>query len=247
MEEDLLEYVGHFSGSMIDCTSEVRTRLADDSSEIRNVLSKNRVNRPFTECVMKDVEEDDDRSYENAVLRELAVTAVSPWRFWTYFTKESRLKELKNEKQKFIDRSLLKCKGHREFYDLFNKLIDKELKWHRSGEQEYCIRKHLVNTTLINNIKYDFRENPRNVKTETLICKDIVSKMHDEIYNWIKNKPTQPVSECALKIYKEQNYADQILKVEVYSKLNLEVTDKSRERQDFTNALIAISYDVANC
>lgn len=243
--EDLLSYVGPYhGGSLKDCESEVQTRLAATYQNLRDSLSRNRLHRPYVECVMRDVEELYENDYESYQLREMAIELSSNWRFWSFFAKRSRLDELRTQSQRFVDRSLLKCKGHREFYELFNKIVDREIKWHRSGEEEYCVRKYLKSKNLLSDTSYGLRENPRNVKTENLECDSTVDEMKEKAMQ--PSNSTQPISECLRNIYRKKNFADQILKAEVLSKLNLLPTDKSRERQDFTNALIDISYDV-NC
>lgn len=230
---------------MHDCTSDIRRRLATHYSDMRESLNKNREKRPFLECVMRDIEEDDDNNYEDLFIRELAVDMTSGWRFWNYWTKESRLKELKKERRTLVDKSLLKCKGHREYYDLFNQIINRDITWQRTADQENCIRKYLVQKELILPHLYKFKENPRNANTTPKECEDIVKNMKDEINNFIENKYKS--SECIKKIHKDKDFANQLLKVEVFSKLDLLSSDKSRERQDFTNALVLISYDTLNC
>lgn len=243
LQEDLLNYVGPYYGkSLKDCESEVQTRLAAAYQDLRDSLSRNRQHRPYVECVMRDVEELDENDYENYQLREMAVEQSSNWRFWSFFDKRSRLEELRTKSQRSVDRSLLKCKGHREFYELFNKIVDREITWHRSGEEEYCVRKYLLSKNLLTDTSYGIRENPRNVKTETLQCDSTIDRMKESAMQ--PNNSSQPISECLRNIYRKRNFADQILKTEVLSKLSLLPADKSRERQDFINALIDISYDV---
>lgn len=210
---------------------------------MRDALSHDHQSRPFVECVMRDAEELNEE-FEFYQLRLMAVELSSNWRFWSFFAKRSRLHELQAKIDRFTKRSLIKCKGHREYYELFNKIIDRELKWHRSGEQEFCVRKHLLDENFLLDTSYSFVLNPRNVKTEHLSCDSVVDEMKENAMQ--PDNSTKPISNCLRNIYRGKNFADQILKAEVLSKLILTKEDKSRERQDFTNAMIDISYDV-NC
>lgn len=243
MREDLLDYVGPLYGMPLkDCESEVQTRLASRYQDLRDSLSRDHQSRPFVECVMRDAEELHE-DYESYQLREMAVETSSSWRFWSFFTKRSRLDELRTNSDRFVKRSLIKCKGHREYYELFNRIVDRELKWNRTGEEEYCVRQHLKAKNLIIDTNYGFTLNPKNVKSERLECDPVVDAMKEGIK---KTTDSTKKSTCLQKLYYNDNFADQILKAEVFSKLPLSKEDKSRERQDFTNALINISYDV-NC
>lgn len=245
INEDLLSFVNQYVGSLTDCESSVKSKLAGIYSNLRNRLNSNRLHRPFVECAMRDIEEEDDESYEQSVLRETAVEMISSWRFWSYFSKSSRLEELKATSEKIIDKSLLKCKGHREFGDLFTNIQEGIVHWNRTGEEEYCIRKHLVNATALNPLIYGFRDNPKNVRIENLECEPIVASVVDQIYDEIKQ--AKKFSNCFVNIYRKNNYAGLLLKVEVLSKLSLTKSDRSREKQDFINSMVEITYDAQAC
>lgn len=244
ISEDILSYVNPYVGSLTDCESAVKNRLAVITSNLRNKLSGNRQHRPFVECVMRDIEEDDE-SYEEVALREATVDMISAWRFWSYWSKSSRLEELRSSASKIVDKSLLKCKGHREFGDLFNNIQESIVKWDRSGEEEYCIRNYLVTKNLLNSQFYSFRDNPKNVRIENLDCEKIMTPVINQIYDEIQE--SKKVSSCYLKTYRENNYADNLLKAELLSKLVLTKSDKSREKQDFINAMVDITYDTQKC
>lgn len=245
IEEDILSFVNPYVYAMTDCESTVKSKLADIYSNLRNRLNSNRLHRPFVECAMRDIEEEEDESYELLVLREAAVEMISGWRFWSYFSKSSRLEELKSASEKIIDKSLLKCKGHREFGDLFTNIQEGTVQWDRTGEEEYCIRKHLVNATTLNPLIYGFRDNPKNVRVEYLECEPIVASVVDRVYDEIKQ--AKKFSNCFVNVYRKNNYADLLLKAEVLSKLSLTKSDRSREKQDFINSMVEITYDAQAC
>lgn len=245
IEEDILSYVNPFVGSLTDCESAVKSKLTTITSNLRSKLNGNRLHRPFVECVMRDIEEEDDESYDLLVLRETAIDMVSAWRFWSYWSKSSRLEELQASAQRIVDRSLLKCKGHREFGDLFTNIQEGSVTWDRSGEDEYCIRTYLVTKTLLNPQFYNFRYNPRNVQSDGLNCEPLTTDAIDKIYDEVKD--SKNISNCYLRVYRENNYADYLLKAEVLSKLSLSRSDKSREKQDFINSMVSITYDTQKC
>lgn len=245
INEDLLSYVNQYVGSLTDCESAVRSKLADIYSRLRNSLNSNRLHRPFVECAMRDIEEEDDESYEQLVLRETAVEMISNWRFWSYFSKSSKADDLRAAASRIVDKSLLKCKGHREFGDLFTNIQEGVVQWDRSGEEEYCTRRYLVDQNLLNPLFYDFRENPKNVRVENLHCDPIVASVIDRIYGEIRE--SKKFSDCYLNVYRRNNYAGLLLKAEVLSKLSLSKSDKSREKQDFINSIVKITYDTQEC
>jgi hypothetical protein len=222
----------------------VKGKLAAIYANLRTRLQSDRVNRPFVECVLKDVEEDEDVGYENLVLKETAVDMISNWRFWKYFSKSSKLDAIRDEAEVIVKKTLLKCKGHREFGDFFTNIQDGTISWSRSGEQEYCIRKVLVEKERVNALLYNFRENPKNVRTE-IDCAIVFKEVVDDLYTEMRE--SKKVSECHMKAYVDNDYAEFVLKAELLSKLTLSRSDKSKEKQNFINSMVDISYDTKNC
>lgn len=243
VHEDALSFVNDYAGSLTDCESDVKSTLTTSTSNLRNKLSGNRQQRPFVECVMQDIEEEYDESYDLLVLQQTAIDMVSGWRFWSYWNRNSRLDELKAASQKIVDKSLTKCRANRDFGDVYSNLQEKSSSLDRSGEEEYCIRNHLKMKLLLKLEVYGFQLNPRNVQTQGLICEPVVAGVSNIIYDEIKSSK----GACFEKVYREKSYADYILKAEILSKLTLGRSDKSREKQDFINAMIDISYEAQKC
>lgn len=242
INEDALSFVGEYIGSKSECISTIKSELTVVTSALRSKISENRMQRPFVECIMQDIEEEEDESYDLKTIQKLSIEKISDWRIWSYFSRKSRLEELQNSLQRIEDKSLLKCQGHREFGDYFQNILEGSVSWNRSGEEDYCIRKELVNNkNMINPEFYNFRLNPRNVNTEGLDCDSIVKDLTNRSYKEIKT------TECRLKTYQKNNYILNVLKVEVLSKLNLQKSDKSREKQDFINSMLKISYEAHKC
>jgi hypothetical protein len=238
--EDVLSYVNPYIGSLTDCESAVRTKLASIYSDTRNTLSSDRKLRPFVECAMRDLEEEDDESYEKNALTQTAVEMISNWRFWSYFSKSSLLDTLKAKSKQIINKSILKCKGNREFGELFASYQEGTKNNERTGEEEYCIRKYLVERNMTNPRSYGFRDNPRNVRTEIQKCNETMEVVTTKIYEDVRT--SKDLSNCFLNVYRNENYADQILKAELLSKLTLERWDKTKEKLDFINAMVDITY-----
>jgi hypothetical protein len=245
VNEDALSFVDSYVGLKTDCESAVKTELTRVTSDLRSKLSGDRKKRPFVECIMRDIEEEEDDSYELLALQQVAIDQISAWRFWSHWSRKSRTEEIQTSLQNIVDKSLLKCQGHRDFGDYFSNILDGAVTWDRSGEEEYCIRTHLVKNNFLNEKLFGFISNPRNVRIEGLGCEPIITDVINSIYQDIQS--SQSLTDCRLKAYREQNYALYVLKAEVLSKLTLQKSDKSREKQDFINALVEISYSAHRC
>lgn len=244
VNDEILDYVDNYIGSVSDCESAVKSTLSGIYNKLRSRLSGDRLSRSYTECVMREIEEEDD-AYELLVLRETAVEMISSWRFWKYWSKSSALEDLQAKSKDIEKKLILTCKGHQEFGDYFSQIQDRTIGWGRSGEQEFCIRKTLVEARMVNPLIYNFHYNPKRVREENLNCQEIFGKIVDDLYNEIQE--TKKVSDCHLKVYRENKYAENILKSELLSKLSLTTSNRTKEKQDFINTMVDITYDAKKC
>jgi hypothetical protein len=243
--EEIIDYVDNYIGSVSDCESSVKSTLAGIYNKLRSRLSQERATRPYTECVMREIEEEND-AYEKLVLRETSIEMISSWRFWKYFSKSSRLEEIRDQAEDVVKKLILTCKGHQEFGYYFSQIQDRSISWDRSGEQEYCIRSKLVELRFINSRIYNFRDNPKNVRVDdSLDCNEVFENVKEDLLSEVKEM--KKLNDCQLKVYKERPYAEYILKAELLSKLSLTSSDKTKEKQDFINSMVDITYDAKGC
>lgn len=192
---------------------------------------------------MREIEEENDE-YENLVLREKAVEMISNWRFWKYFDKSSELDSIRSKANNIVAKLIAICKGHQEFSYYFSQIQDRTISWKRSNEQEFCIRKKLVELNFVNPRIYNFKENPKNAR-ENINCDEIFQNVKDELFKEFENE--KKLSQCALEIYRKNNYAENVLKIELFSKLSLSASDRTKEKQDFINTMVDITYDAKEC
>lgn len=171
----------------------------------------------------------------------------SAWKFWNYFQKGTKLDALKAEVKEMQDRAIIKCKSSEEFGRIFDEFFEKNdrMKSKFDGETEYCLRDYLVSKKLVSDSSFGFVLNPRNVRTEIINCSEKVNEILDFSY---KNKTLVPSkNDCQMKVYREMNFMDYILKGNLLSQLRLTNPDKNTEKQNFINTMIEITYKIKNC
>ena len=169
------------------------------------------------------------------------------WKFWNYYQKGTKLDALKEEVKKMQDHSIIKCKSSEEFGTIFDKFFEnndlKESNY--DGDVEYCLRDYLVSRNLVRNSSFGFVLNPRNVRTELINCNEKVKDVLDNAY---KNKTLVPSqNDCQMKVYRDMNFLDYILKGNLLSQLKLTNPDKNTEKQNFINTMIEITYKIKSC
>lgn len=165
------------------------------------------------------------------------------WKFWRSSAKESRYDELKEEIDKLGSKILEKCAASDHFGKFFDTTLDKRPSLYSKGENEYCIRRYLLEKYLIDAFAYNLNVNPKNITMENYNCDVIMRDILEPAYENLKKDET----DCSLRILKENGYYDYLLKLELLSKLILTAQDKLFERQKFIDSMFDITQKTREC
>lgn len=182
--------------------------------------------------------------YENLALRFLAVGMLDVgWKFWRSSSKETRYEELKQEVDDLGVKILEKCVASDHFGKFFDTAMEKHPSLYAKGENEYCIRRYLIDKYLIDAFAYNLNFNPKNVTMENFNCEEIMTSILEPAYENLKKEE----SDCSVTILKENGYYDYLLKLELLSKLSLTSQDKFFEKQKFIDVMFDITQKTRAC
>lgn len=241
IHEDILDSVDSFPGTEPECESFIRIKLDGFNENIFDSMSEDDNARQQIECFRH---ESNSEQYENLAMRYLAVGMVDVgWRFWRNSMKEIRYEELKREIDDLGVRILEKCVASEHFGKFFDSTIDQNPNLYTKGENEYCIRRYLIDKYLIDAFSYSLNINPKNVTMENFNCYEIMKSILEPAYENLKKDETK----CSLAILKENGYYDYLLKLELLSKLRLTSQDKHFERQKFIDVMFDITQKTRSC
>lgn len=99
------------------------------------------------------------------------------------------------------------------------------------GDQEFCVRKHLISTGLLGN---DVIVNPQAVNEMFVDCSFILSSLKESLYQKVGD-------DCKANFFRQESYLDHYLKVQlVLPRLKLTPEALARERMDFTEKILSI-------
>ncbi|CAO1423212.1 unnamed protein product [Diamesa tonsa] len=228
-----------------DCKLAIDNAIEDIEDEFIEEYTKGPSKGAYVHCAYGEC--CDNKSYQNLKLKTEALDRVRAfWKFWNYFQKGTQIDELKKKTKRMEQRAIAKCKISNDFGDLFDTNFESRgVKKHDyDGEREYCIRDYLLKKNMIDPGAFGFELNPRRVRTDRVICSDVLDILIDDTYRYVATR-----YENCEEIYKSSNYVDYILKAEVLGKLNLSNYDKLNERQSFVQSMTAIAYELKsqNC
>lgn len=240
IQEEILDSVDNFPGSEAECESFIRIKIDDFNEKVFESMNEDENARPQIECFKR---ESSSEEYENLALRLQAVGMLDVgWKFWRSSTKEARYEELKKEIDKVGVRILEKCVASDHFGKFFDTSLEKRPNLD-TGENEYCIRRYLIDKYLIDAFAYNLNINPKNVTMENYNCDEIMNSILEPAYDNLKKDDT----ECSMAILRENGYYDNLLKLELLSKLTLTSQDKFFERQKFIDVMFDITQKTQQC
>ncbi|CRK90001.1 CLUMA_CG003727, isoform A [Clunio marinus] len=241
IQEDILDSVDSFPGTEAECESFIRIKLDDFNDKIFTSMNEDENARAHIECFRREAASEE---YENVALRFQAVGMLDVgWKFWRSSAKELRYEELKEEIDQLGVRILEKCAAAEHFGKFFDTAIEKKPSLYAKGENEYCIRRYLIDKYMIDAFSYSLNINPKNVTMENYNCEEIMKSILDPAYDNLKKEE----NECSLNILKDNSYYDYLLKLELLSKLPLTSQDKYFERQKFIDSMFEITQKTRIC
>lgn len=241
IQEDILDSVDEFPGTEAECESFIRIKIDDFNEKILESMNEDENARAQIECFKG---ESSTEEYENLALRFQAVGMLDVgWKFWRSSTRDQRYEELKQQIDQLGVKILQKCVASEHFGKFFDKALEKRANLYSEGENEYCIRRYLIDKYLIDAFSYNLNINPKNVLMENYNCDEIMTRILEPAYDNLKKDET----ECSLRIFRENGYYDYLLKLELLSKLSLTSQDKFFEKQKFIDVMYEITQKTREC
>lgn len=241
INEEILDSVDSFPGTDAECESFIKIMLDDFNEKIFESMNEDETARPHIECFKLEASSSE---YENLALRFLAVGMLDVgWKFWRSSTKEARYEELKQEVDDLGVKILEKCVASDHFGKFFDTAMEKHPKLYAKGENEYCVRRYLIDKYLIDAFAFKLHINPKNVTMENFNCEEIMKSILEPAYENLKKDET----ECSMRILKENGYYDYLLKLDLLAKLSLTSQDKFFEKQKFVDVMFEITTKTRSC
>jgi hypothetical protein len=194
-------------------------------------------------------EKDRQSSFKDCMINQIELTGLKTvylisqalksydveWKVWQLFSLEKRFNELVgvfNEGRKPVFKTCQEETQKSHYRNLFAKLFVKDS---YPKEQEYCIRKNLVENGVLNPYEYKMDINPQNVDENTVSCTSSIQSMKSQVYNSLK------ITKCEIDSFRNQLYHEYMMKVAiVLPQLNLSQKEIEIEREKYVEKMIEI-------
>lgn len=241
VRDDAYESVDAYTGDPGTCADEVKTKISDIYGAARSKMETHIKQRPYADCAMKDVE---NEAYENLLLKAEAIEMKGVGlKFWKLSSKKSKVEELQRQAQDIVDTAIIKCKGQTDYGLFFTQFYEQKQSELSNDELDYCMRKHLIDRSVINPGLYNFKLNPKNLRTDSINCADMMQANLEQMKASISNSGSQ----CVTDAFINNGYLELIMKIQLLSKLNLTSAEKLLEKRNFIDAMINMTHQIKSC
>lgn len=121
-------------------------------------------------------------------------------------------------------------------------------------QEDYCMRKYIVDKGFINTTTYNINLNPDKVDILELNCDEIIEKAIDEAVNELKEEfeseleqPSKRAVKCITKTIRTENFFEMNLKVVVLGELGISEESQAEERSQFIEAMKMLFENILKC
>lgn len=241
VNDDSFALAPAYAGDAEVCSNEVKVKIREFYENARGKMDANFMQKPYIECAMKDFQ---GELYENLLLKALAIQLKGVgWRLWKTGQKNSRIKDLEDKAQDMVDGALIKCRGQIEYGTFFDTFYEQKRIEQFNDEFDFCMRKHLIDRNVISANSYNFKANPKNLRTEGIDCVHIMKTALEQM----KTQVSSAGSTCVINTFIDNGYLDLMLKIQLLTKLNITPQEKEVEKQVFIQQMINMTHSIRSC
>lgn len=241
IDDDAFKSIDAYNGDPGTCTDAVKAKVSEIYSVTRSKMEANFKQKPYADCVMPDIENEE---YQNILLKAEAIELKGVGlKFWNLGSKKAKVEELQKQAQDIVDAALIKCKGQSDYGAFFDTFYEQKRTEPMTDEFDYCMRRYLIDNLVISTLHYNFKVNPKNIRTANVNCNEIMKVALDQLRESISSAG----SACIINTFVDNGYLDLIMKIHLFSKLNLSRTEKENEKQSFVNSMISMTHKIKTC
>lgn len=241
VHDEVFDSVEAYSGDPGSCSDAVKQKVREIHGVARSKMESNFKQKPYADCVMKSIETE---TYESLVLKAEAIDLKGVGlKFWKISGKNAKIEELQKKAQDIVDDALIRCKGQTDYGAFFDTFFEQKRTEPMTDEFEYCMKKHLVDNAVINPRLYNFKLNPKNLRTETINCNEIINIAMEQM----KTSVSQAGSTCVINSFIDNGYLNLIMKIQLLAKLTLTPSEKNVEKQSFVDSMINMTHKIKAC
>jgi hypothetical protein len=165
--------------------------------------------------------------------------------------KATKMEENNNISKIDVTSAAINCEFDMKYSEIFDFIMNPTVADPFSKEQDYCVRKYILDNDLIDRSMYDLKENPKNVDVSSIDCNDKMQEIEMFIWDSISSgghqegeKISEEIVDCLKKVYKDGKYLDKELYFDYLKEFKLSDEQLKIERNNFIVTMKNYSLDV---
>lgn len=160
--------------------------------------------------------------------------------------------------------SFMSCQAEKKFTQVFDDLVngDNSSEEETDEQEDYCIRKHIIDNNLINKNHLKLQLNPKNIDTAGVDCNVLYQKAlkdaEDELVKALLDDDSSEEStgntkidpsavSCVLNAVRKGNFIDQMLHFDYIREYDLTSAKKEELRLEFVNVMTRLAKESSEC
>lgn len=172
--------------------------------------------------------------------------------------KEGTVKRIEDEMARDTFNQLLKCRDNSLHNEIFDDIFKNETE-EIDPQEDYCVRKRIIDNNLLSIDNAKLQLNPQNIDTSNIDCDEIyknaLKTAEDELAEGLLKgtqgegdyKFEQSTVTCVLGVIREGNFINSVLQFDYMKELNLNDAQKDQARELVGTFMVRLSQGASKC
>lgn len=236
--------VDKYNGNPTDCTNDIRLQNEIFYNDVRTKLNNHIAQKEYADCVVKEVRA--ESQFENYNLAALGAELKGVGlKFWKSGDKNKYIQNNKNKALEYENNGLINCQGKKKYGEFFDYFFELKKNEQFTVDFEYCLRKYLGDNNIIKHNQYGFSTNMiQAARSRGIRCDDIMRVTKEQMKDQISADGAET---CTVDRFVANGYLDEILKIQMLSKLEMTASEKEIEKESFINKMISLTNLIKSC
>lgn len=242
-DDDYFASVKSYTGTPSECSDDIRSTVESFYEDVRTRFNNHAARRAHTECVVKELKLTDKYEVARLAAKTADIKGVG-LKFWKSGDKNKFIEKQQKIAQELEDDAFINCQGRKSYGEFFDTFFAQKKNEQVADKFDYCMRKHLQDRSFIHVGQYGFNANPKSISTQKITCDDIMRDKFDAMKAQII---ADGGKQCTVDKFISNGYLDEMLKIELLSKLNMSPAEKEAEKEKFIAHMVSLTHVIKSC
>lgn len=238
----------------LQCQSELEQFRSDFYAEMETELKSDEDLSENLECLIEQF-----KKFHLAEVSMKKIIYQNP-KVMSKRKRKKALRAIESALEKKIETGVKLCTFEKTFGDLFDELYasanetDSREEGVDKVQEDYCMRKHIVDKGFINTTAYNVNLNPENIDVTELCCDEIIEEAIKEAVEELMGefedegkRLSKRTLKCIAKTIRTQDFFETNVKLIVLGELGISEEAKDEERSHYVESIKQLYENIMKC